>query len=69
MRPLIATLVVLLAVELAAQAPRPPETMAMYLQGRYNTLKRNLTGAAEKMPTSLSRWWPKYVSYLKRATR
>ena len=31
-------------------APRPPQTMTMFLQGQYATLKRNLTGAAEKMP-------------------
>ena len=30
--------------------PRPPQTMPMFLQGQYATLKRNLTGAAEKMP-------------------
>src|SRR5262245_49201994 len=30
--------------------PRPPQTYPMYLQGQYATLKRNITGSAEKMP-------------------
>jgi uncharacterized damage-inducible protein DinB len=50
MRLSVATFVLLLAADLSAQTPRPPQTMAMYLQGQYNTLKRNLTGAADKMP-------------------
>jgi uncharacterized damage-inducible protein DinB len=50
MRLLAATFVVLFAADVSAQTPRPPQTMTMYLQAQYNTLKRNLTGAAEKMP-------------------
>ena len=50
MRLFAATFVVLLAAEVSAQTPRPPQTMAMFLQEQYATLKRNLTGAAEKMP-------------------
>ena len=50
MRLLVATFVVLLAADVSAQTPRPPQTMAMFLQEQYATLKRNLTGAAEKMP-------------------
>jgi uncharacterized damage-inducible protein DinB len=34
----------------AAAKPRPPTTFPMYLQGQYDTLKRNITGSAEKMP-------------------
>ena len=34
----------------APAAPRPPTTFPMYLQGQYDTLKRNITGSAEKMP-------------------
>jgi len=50
MRLFAATVIVLLAAEVSAQTPRPPQTMTMFLQGQYATLKRNLTGAAEKMP-------------------
>ena len=52
MRLIAAAVIVLMSVSLSAQAPapRPPQTMSMFLQGQYNTLKRNLTGAAEKMP-------------------
>ena len=52
MRVLAALPLVLLSLDASAQtpAPRPPQTMAMFLQGRYATLTRNLTGAAEKMP-------------------
>ncbi len=50
MRMFAATLLVLLTADVSAQTPRPPQTMAMFLQGQYATLKRNLTGAAEKMP-------------------
>lgn len=50
MRLFATVFIVLLAADVSAQSPRPPQTMAMYLQGQYNTLKRNLTGAAEKMP-------------------
>jgi len=39
-----------LAFAQAPAQPRPPQTMSMFLQGQYATLKRNLTGAAEKMP-------------------
>jgi uncharacterized damage-inducible protein DinB len=43
-----------LAVPLSsAQTPpqaRPPQTFALYLQGQYATLKRNLTGSVDKMP-------------------
>ena len=34
----------------SAQTPRPPQTMPDVSAGQYATLKRNLTGAAEKMP-------------------
>jgi uncharacterized damage-inducible protein DinB len=37
----------------AAQAPaepRPPQTFTGYLQGQYATVKRNITGSADKMP-------------------
>jgi len=30
-------------------SPRPPQTFPAYLQGQYATLKRNITGSAEKM--------------------
>jgi len=50
MRVFAVTVTVLLAAEVSAQTPRPPQTMTMFLQGQYATLKRNLTGAAEKMP-------------------
>ncbi len=33
-----------------AAQPRPPQTLPMFLQGQYATLKRNITGSAEKMP-------------------
>lgn len=46
--------VVLFGASLTAQAPaakpRPPQTITMFLQAQYATLKRNLTGAAERMP-------------------
>jgi len=38
---------------MAAQAPaqpRPPQGFAAYLQGQYATVKRNISGSAEKMP-------------------
>ena len=52
MRALTFAAIVLLGLDASAQtpAPRPPQTISMYLQGQYATLKRNLTGAAEKMP-------------------
>ena len=50
MKLLAATFALMFAAEVSAQTPRPPQTMAMFLQGQYATLKRNLTGAAEKMP-------------------
>jgi uncharacterized damage-inducible protein DinB len=34
----------------AAAKPRPPQSFPMYLQGQYDTLKRNIMGSAEKMP-------------------
>ena len=34
----------------AAAKPRPAQTFPMFLQGQYATLKRNMTGSAEKMP-------------------
>ena len=34
----------------AAAKPRPPQTMATFLQEQYGTLQRNLMGSAEKMP-------------------
>ena len=45
-------MIVLLSVSLSAQtpAPRPPQSFPMFLQGQYATLKRNITGSAEKMP-------------------
>lgn len=33
-----------------AAAPRPPQTLPMFVKGQYATLKRNITGSAEKMP-------------------
>jgi uncharacterized damage-inducible protein DinB len=45
-----ATVIVLLGADVVGQTPRPPQTMTLFLQGQYATLKRNLTGAAEKMP-------------------
>ena len=50
MRLFAATLIALFTAQVFAQTPRPPQTMTMFLQGQYATLKRNLTGAAEKMP-------------------
>ena len=52
-RVLIEFVAVTLAATVASAqtpAPRPPQTMSIYLQGQYAALKRNLTGAAEKMP-------------------
>ena len=49
-----ATLLTMLGVTSAAAqapaAPRPPQTFTAYLQGQYATLKRNISGSAEKMP-------------------
>ena len=50
MRLFAATLIVLLAAQVSAQTPRPPQTMTTFLQEQYATLKRNLMGSAEKMP-------------------
>jgi uncharacterized damage-inducible protein DinB len=50
MRLFAATFILLLGADVSTQTPRPPQTMATFLQGQYATLKRNLTGAAEKMP-------------------
>jgi uncharacterized damage-inducible protein DinB len=41
------------ALPLSAQSPappRPPQTFAVYLQGQYATLKRNITGSVDRMP-------------------
>lgn len=45
-----ASLMVLIAAEAFAQAPRPPQTTTMFLQAQYDTLKRNLTASADKIP-------------------
>lgn len=40
-------------IPVSAQAPatpRPPQGFTAYLQGQYATVKRNLTGSADKMP-------------------
>ena len=50
MRLLTITFMALLAAEVSAQTPRPPQTMTTFLQEQYATLKRNLMGSAEKMP-------------------
>ena len=50
MRLLTITFMALLAAEVSAQTPRPPQTMTAFLQEQYATLKRNLMGSAEKMP-------------------
>ena len=34
----------------APAQPRPPQTYPMFLQAQYATLKRNITGSADKMP-------------------
>ena len=49
---LIMLALVLFALDASAQTPtpRPPQSLSMFLQGQYATLKRNVTGAAEKMP-------------------
>ena len=39
-----------LAFAQAPAQPRPPQTMTMFLQSQYATLRRNLAGAADKMP-------------------
>jgi len=49
MRVISAAFVVLFSVGADAQAPTP-QTMTVFLQSQYATLKRNLIGAAEKMP-------------------
>jgi len=53
-RSFAAIVAVMLSAPLAfAQAPaqpRPPQTFPIFLQGQYATLKRNITGSAEKMP-------------------
>lgn len=50
MRRFAASLMVLLVTEAFAQTPRPPQTMTMFLQAQYDTLKRNLTASADKIP-------------------
>ncbi len=49
MKPLVLVPVCLL-ITLPALAQQKPQTFPGYLQGQYATLKRNLTGSAEKMP-------------------
>jgi uncharacterized damage-inducible protein DinB len=44
-----ALLILALTAPLLAQQ-KPPQTFPGYLQGQYATLKRNITGSAEKMP-------------------
>lgn len=49
----VALILAMAVVPVPAQTPppaRPPQRFAAYLQGQYATLKRNITGAAEKMP-------------------
>ena len=51
MKPLCTMLCLTVAVSaLAQQKPAPTQTFPGYLQGQYATLKRNITGSAEKMP-------------------
>ena len=52
MQRLIVGLVLLSAVAVSAQAPkpRPPQTLPLYVQGQYGLLKESITGSAEKMP-------------------
>jgi uncharacterized damage-inducible protein DinB len=50
MRFLAAVIILLSSSAATGQTPRPPQTFAMFLQGQYATLKRNITGSAEKMP-------------------
>jgi len=50
MRLFVLTLLVLTAVDASAQTSRPPQTFPAFLQAQYATLKRNITGSAEKMP-------------------
>lgn len=50
MRLLAGSLLIVFAIDASAQTPRPPQTMTLFLQGQYATLKRNLSGAAEKIP-------------------
>ena len=50
---IVAVILAAAALPLSAQAPaqpRPPQTFLNYLQGQYATLKRNITGSAERMP-------------------
>lgn len=50
---IVVAMLVVTALPLSAQTPsqpRPPQTFATYLQGQYATLKRNITGSADKMP-------------------
>ena len=50
---IVLAIVVVAVLPLTAQTPaepRPPQTFPAYLQGQYATLKRNITGSADKMP-------------------
>jgi uncharacterized damage-inducible protein DinB len=47
---LVMTVGAMSAAAQAPTAPRPPQTFTAYLQGQYATLKRNISGSAEKMP-------------------
>src|ERR671913_493596 len=50
---IVVAMLAVAVLTLSAQAPaqlRPPQTFPAYLQGQYATLKRNITGSAEKMP-------------------
>jgi uncharacterized damage-inducible protein DinB len=47
---LVMTIVATSAAAQAPASPRPPQTFTAYLQGQYATLKRNISGSAEKMP-------------------
>jgi uncharacterized damage-inducible protein DinB len=49
----VAAALLTVAVSASAQSPapsRPPQTLPNYLQAQYATLKRNVTGSADKMP-------------------
>lgn len=52
MSKLLIVLFVLTGAVASAQtpAPRPPQTFPAFLQAQYATLKRNITGSADKMP-------------------
>ena len=50
MTQLVYSIVFVIAAAPALAQQKPPQTFQGYLQGQYATLKRNLTGSAEKMP-------------------